>query len=204
MPFYLRARDNAMKIGKELGRTLVKDLLINKLNQDSKLIHAIGHSLGAHLVGHIGKQNSHTKIGRITGLDPAKPQIDESDRIAKTDAEVVDVIHTNGGDFFDGCLGIPDSIGHVDFYPNGGEHMTGCTDSKPSRWNIVNKVKDLIRMVKGCSHNRALRYYADSIQNDKNNNYFEAKKCLSFDQFKGNSCGNAVTLTMGEWMDIEK
>ena len=43
------------KIGKLVGDKLVTKILIKQLNQDPKLIHAIGHSLGAHLVGHIGR-----------------------------------------------------------------------------------------------------------------------------------------------------
>ena len=67
MPVYKRAAENSMKVGKKVGKKIVKELLITKLNQDPKLIHAIGHSLGAHLVGHIGKQITNPKIGRITG-----------------------------------------------------------------------------------------------------------------------------------------
>ena len=41
------------------------------------------------------------KIGRITGLDPAKPLFTDKDRsksLNRTDAKFVDVIHTSSGD----------------------------------------------------------------------------------------------------------
>lgn len=43
-------------------------------------------------------------------------------RLCETDAEYVDVIHTDAG-----ILGFPKSIGHADFYPNGGRALQpGC------------------------------------------------------------------------------
>ena len=104
MPVYNRAAKNAIRVGKEIGKKFVKDFLINRnqMGQDPKLIHAIGHSLGAHLVGYIGKANSKPKIGRITGLDPARPyfkKLKRNEQLHYNDAEFVDVIHTNSGRF---------------------------------------------------------------------------------------------------------
>lgn len=59
------------------------------------------------------------------GLDPAKPlftNLPLNLRLDSTDAEFVDVIHTDAGIF-----GFPVSIGHADFYPNGGiSPQPGC------------------------------------------------------------------------------
>ena len=76
-PDYYMAAKNTETVGKFIGRKLVIDILINTLDQDPKKIHAIGHSLGAHVSGHIGRevQNSNNaKIGRVTGM-PQNPSI---------------------------------------------------------------------------------------------------------------------------------
>lgn len=64
-----------------------------------------------------------------TGLDPAGPFFplnDTSSRLDTSDAEFVDVIHTDSGDLGGNELGMEEPIGHVDFYPNGGADQPGC------------------------------------------------------------------------------
>ena len=77
-------------------------------------------------------------LGRISGLDPAELLFQGMPgfvRLDPTDANFVDVIHTvrlcmyilNDGDKKDaesilmGGYGMVQPVGHVDFYPNGGE-----------------------------------------------------------------------------------
>ena len=73
-------------------------------------IHLVGHSLGAHVVGFIAKTVQSMGLGKIkqiTGLDPAYPFFElhgPEDRIDKSDAEFVQIIHTNSGFLWDGCL----------------------------------------------------------------------------------------------------
>lgn len=93
-------------------------------------IHCVGHSLGAHVCGYAGKylrrMNYSNPIQRISGLDPAGPLFVYSrpdDRLDKDDAYFVDVIHTCGR--FIG-LGFKQSIGDIDFFPNGGGWQAGC------------------------------------------------------------------------------
>jgi len=108
----------------------IKFLLTNSnLRMDS--LHLVGFSLGAHVAGLAGHRLNGT-IGRITGLDPAGPSfhyVSNALRLDSSDAKFVDIIHTNAGKRFlgDGNLGISESLGHVDFYPNGGSLQVGCT-----------------------------------------------------------------------------
>lgn len=57
--------------------------------------------MGAHTAGFAGKKFTEltsVKLNRITGLDPAGPcfyNLPSDQRLTKTDADFVDVIHTN-------------------------------------------------------------------------------------------------------------
>ena len=67
-------------------------------------------------------------LNRITGLDPAGPAFElarKEVRIDKSDANFVDIIHTNGGNENDGFLGMNNAVGHADFFPNGGHTQVG-------------------------------------------------------------------------------
>lgn len=92
-------------------------------------VHLIGHSLGAHVAGLAAETLSgraRSRIGRITGLDPAGPGFNEAPAFARLDASdavVVDVIHTSMR-----VLALAHPLGHVDFYPNGGRAQPGCPD----------------------------------------------------------------------------
>ena len=68
---------------------------------------------------------------QFSGLDPANLGFRalNLDRMLPTDAVFVDVIHTNSGNILDGAMSLPEPLGHVDFYPNGGSYQDGCTDS---------------------------------------------------------------------------
>lgn len=60
----------------------------------------VGHSLGAHISGYAGKE-LRGMVNRITGLDPAGPLFDGqniTEHLYRTDARLVDIIHSNAGD----------------------------------------------------------------------------------------------------------
>ncbi|XP_018768691.1 lipase member H isoform X2 [Serinus canaria] len=86
----------------EILKKLIDEMLIDGASLDS--MHMIGVSLGAHISGFVGQMFDGT-LGRITGLDPAGPLYRgtaPSERLDPTDAQFVDVIHsdTDGLQYF--------------------------------------------------------------------------------------------------------
>lgn len=127
LPNYVRAAANTRLVGKQLSMVL-KGLKENK-NLDLTRTHIIGFSLGAHVAGFAGSDL--LGLHRITGLDPAGPLFESQHpkaRLDSTDAEFVDVIHSNGENLILGGLGSFQPMGHVDFYPNGGRVQSGCSN----------------------------------------------------------------------------
>lgn len=92
-------------------------------------VHLIGNGLGAMVAGFAGKrvvEMSRKKLLRITATDPQAAkfehrQVTKRMRLSEIDATFVEGIHTDVGG-----LGFIDSIGHADFYPNGGFGQPEC------------------------------------------------------------------------------
>lgn len=134
----------------------------------------IGHSLGAHIVGNAGAALK-GQISHIIGLDPASPSFtvaDITNRLDPTDAQFVQIIHTNGR-----FLGFSTSIGHIDFYPNGGMIQAGCG----------------IDLLGGCSHPRAFQYLAEAIRGAS----FTSTACDTYTNFQNNKCTNNAKTSLG-------
>jgi hypothetical protein len=60
----------------------------------------------------------------ILALDPARPLVKGPNRLRDVDADVVQVIHTNAGQF-----GEAGRLGLVDFCVNGGMEQPSCENS---------------------------------------------------------------------------
>lgn len=106
----------------------------------------IGFSLGAHVPAFTANYLKPYQLSRITGLDPAMPlfvTVSNDEKLDKSDAEFVDVFHTNA--FVQGKM---EAVGHIDFYMNGGINQPGC-------WEKRNPF--------GCNHHRAALYFAESV-----------------------------------------
>lgn len=141
----------------------------------------IGHSLGAHVAGFVGKNlmiNGTALLAAIVGLDPARPMFDvdkPAERLAASDAQYVETIHTNRG-----LKGFSRPIGTAAFYPNWGAKQQGCG-----------------RDVTGsCSHARAVLFFEESITRPERRR-FRAQRCSNgYDDIKRQAC------THNGWADM--
>ncbi|XP_076633965.1 lipase member H [Colletes latitarsis] len=149
---YVYVASQVPVIGKAVAESLEKLAELIDLNT----LHVIGHSLGAHIAGHIGRFVNVT-LDRITGLDPALPLFYPSTcHIRSSDAEAVVILHTDGGFY-----GTPIDSGTVDFYANKGiSPQPGCP---------------IIIGGELCSHQRSTKIYAESLNNPKS---FPTHKCF--------------------------
>jgi hypothetical protein len=107
----------------------------------------------------------------------------ENGRLDRNDAKFVDVIHT---DVFQ--RGVLQPAGHVDFYANGGIDQPGC--------NIGNFIQ------KGeCNHNRAPKYYAESMNTDVGFWGYKCEHWYSYALGMCNSGSSKEIALMGYHMD---
>lgn len=152
----------------------------------------IGHSLGAHLCGYTGyylQKDFNLQLGRITGMDPAEPMFHGTEpvvRLDRTDAKFVDVIHSAARPFSTGGMGMTESIGHVDFFPNGGYFQPGCQEPISNHilkehgsffWGVQNFVS--------CDHMRSYHFFTASVVAKCP---FLSISCDSYDNFKVGNC----------------
>ncbi|KAF7274634.1 pancreatic triacylglycerol lipase-like [Rhynchophorus ferrugineus] len=190
-PPYTQAVANIRLIGKMTAH-LLSDIAAQNDNYTMKHTHCIGHSLGAHLCGYVGyslQEEFNLTIGRISGLDPAEPHFAKTGRPVRLDrsaADYVDIIHTDATQFITGGLGMRESIGHVDYFPNGGNRQPGCektmaqfiNDQKGSFFNGMKKYLS-------CNHERAHQIFIETI-NPKCS--FLSVTCTSYEDFLDGKC----------------
>lgn len=93
---YITARNRVAEVGAAVAN-FINFLQSNGFTAASRVFIA-GHSLGAHIAGNVGKRtNSNLRV--IFGMDPAGPlfSLGDSDRLAASDADYVEMIATNAG-----------------------------------------------------------------------------------------------------------
>ncbi|KAJ8666952.1 hypothetical protein QAD02_008614 [Eretmocerus hayati] len=145
-------------------RRLMEEQQSHEETHDWSSLYFIGHSLGAHIsaqVSYLMSGDNFWQIKRITGLDPAQPcfqRVNFSLKLDKHDADFVDVIHTQAGNFRTFNFGLREDLGHMDFYVNGGVVQPACTAGLCSVGRHV------------CSHTLAHTYFTESISHSLNKN----------------------------------
>ncbi|XP_030425921.1 pancreatic lipase-related protein 2-like [Gopherus evgoodei] len=181
---YISAVNNIRVVGAEIAYFI--NTLMNMFQYCPSHIHIIGHSLGAHAAGDAGRRIRGIK--RITGLDPAGPFFEDTPpkvRLDPTDARFVDVIHSNAAQFPTVGLGMVNTTGHLDFYPNGGSIMPGCDDV------IIPLTKKDCRVFAEdanspiCHHSRSHQFYFQSILHP---NGFLGYPCRTYEFFRSGLC----------------
>ncbi|KAJ8704822.1 hypothetical protein PYW08_012142 [Mythimna loreyi] len=131
--------------------------------------HVVGHSLGGHQAGIIGR-NVGGQIAYITALDAAYPGwANNVHKFTSTDGVYTEAIHTNAG-----LLGYFNPLAQVDFYPNGGIDMPGCSSQE-------------------CSHKRSFFYFKESVESGG----FTGRRCASVITAVAGNCVLWGSLNMG-------
>lgn len=160
-------------VGKHIAEVLVQ---LTESGLDPAKLELLGFSLGAQTVSYIGRnfqQLSGKNISKITALEPSGPcfrTLGADDRLDASNADFVQVIHTN----IDG-FGMATRMGHVDFYINGGEYQ-------PSDLNFY-------PCTSTCSHFRVLAIWLAALNYPKK---FIAIKCDSIQEARSSKCYQKV------------
>ncbi|KAK7579580.1 hypothetical protein V9T40_000209 [Parthenolecanium corni] len=175
---YLQVAANTRVVGAELARFL--QYLIEKKGLDPSRVHLMGHSLGAHISAYAAKAAQKVglkkKVAQLTAFDPAQPGFEANPdevRLVKSDAEFVDVIHTNSRPVIPLLgFGLILPTGHIDYYLNGGLIQPGCK-LPPVDEVKLNGIADLakypVEVVSSwvaCSHGKSYLYYTEALLNN--------------------------------------
>uniref|UniRef100_A0A2H1VXQ6 SFRICE_019245 n=1 Tax=Spodoptera frugiperda TaxID=7108 RepID=A0A2H1VXQ6_SPOFR len=164
---YFTAVENTLTSGQSVARFIT--WLNGATGAVPSMYHLVGHSLGGHQVGIVGRHVG-GQIAYITGLDPAFPGWNTNDnRFRPSDGAYTEVIHTNVG-----VLGYMATLADVDFYPNGGSGMPGCNSND-------------------CDHARCYHYMAESLTRGG----FTGRRCLSYVSAMAGNCNMLGSLRMG-------
>ncbi|XP_037660613.1 inactive pancreatic lipase-related protein 1-like [Choloepus didactylus] len=182
---YMQAANNVRVVGAQVAQLL--SVLSTHYSYWPSQVHLIGHSLGAHVAGEAG--NRTTGLGWITGLDPMEASFEgtpEVVRLDPSDAVFVDVIHMDAAPLIPSMgFGMSQQVGHLDFFPNGGEEMPGCKKNALSQILELDGIWEGTRDLVVCNHLRSYKYYSESILNPDG---FAAYPCTSYKSFNSNKC----------------
>lgn len=173
-------------VGKHVAEVLVQ---LTESGLDPGLVELVGFSLGGQTVSYIARnfQNMTGKnISTIVSLEPSGPcfrTLDATDRLDKSNADFVQVIHTNIDTF-----GMATPMGHVDFYVNGGEFQPSDLDLYPC--------------TSTCSHFRVLALWLAALKFPRK---FLGLQCQNLQQARDGNCYRNIPQVVNEMgLDINK
>ncbi|SPP83558.1 blast:Lipoprotein lipase [Drosophila guanche] len=127
---YITASYRVRPVGQVLAKFV--DFLHLEAGLRFEDLQLVGFSMGAHVAGLAGKHLQTGRLRMIRALDPALPffrYAQEKERLARDDADYVEVLHTSVGSY-----GFDRPLGHVDFYANWGSQQPGCFWRECSHW----------------------------------------------------------------------
>lgn len=160
---YLTARNRVGPTGDVVGRLL--QTIVEATGANPQTMIPIGFSLGGHVAGFTGK--TMRGLGAVVALDAAGPLFNINNpgqRVADTDADYVESIHTNAG-----LLGFDEPLGHANFYPNFGRRQPGCGVDASGN----------------CAHGRAVQFMVESITSTVG---FWARQCRNYQDIVNGNC----------------
>ncbi|XP_059167361.1 pancreatic triacylglycerol lipase-like [Physella acuta] len=199
---YTQATANTRVVGAQIAAVIKK--LIEVKGRHAADFHIIGHSLGSHIAGYAGERVP--GLGRISGLDPAGPYFENTDktvRLDPSDAAFVDVIHSDATSLIQLGLGIKQTVGHLDFYPNLGHDQPGCTRNPFTQiadWGVIQGAMEVVC----CNHLRAIKFFTESINSQCP---YMGTPCNNEDDYKNGkctTCGSTGCAAMGYHSDRNK
>uniref|UniRef100_A0A8C5WI63 Triacylglycerol lipase n=1 Tax=Leptobrachium leishanense TaxID=445787 RepID=A0A8C5WI63_9ANUR len=200
---YTQAANNVRVVGAVIAYFI--DTLVNTAGYSPSDVYLIGHSLGAQAAGEAGKRRP--GVSRITGLSPAGPYFQGTPpevRLDPTDADFVDVIHTDTSSLiahlgFKG-FGTSQLLGNLDFFPNGGKTMPGCEFHIPFLFHPDDLWHDGENFI-ACDHLRSYKYFTESITNPEGFFGFLADAYDHFQMGAGFPCPDTGCPSMGYYAD---
>ncbi|GIY50445.1 lipase domain-containing protein [Caerostris extrusa] len=94
-------------------------------------------------------------------------------------------------------LGMNDAVGHMDFYPNGGQLQLGCVHTSQSGSGAAGAMTNITAffIFNGCDHERANEFFMESVNHES---AFRSVLCDSYSDYENGKCdGSSVTAEMG-------
>lgn len=126
-----------------------------------------------------------------------------------SDAKIVEAIHTDSTANLKLGFGLMQSIGHIDYFPNGGLNQPDCPQTSDKLLNaifgLITLDVDTIEKETACSHMAAVKFYTDSALNVCRYTSFPCKSEEDFNKGECLQCHAAAGCNrMGFYSDSKR